>query len=72
MPCKFNTQLNYSAVHWSKRNGTADQLSIRGCTMKRYSHAEAKQCLAGKRLVFVGDSLTRCEMVGRWSAELAT
>ncbi|KAI7840403.1 hypothetical protein COHA_005834 [Chlorella ohadii] len=46
-------------VFWSALNGSVDQLSVRGCPLRRFSHAEAVQCLASKRLVFVGDSITR-------------
>jgi hypothetical protein len=59
LPCAFNTLLNNGDVQWSERNGTAHRLSIRGCKLHRYTHEQAKQCLAGKRLVFVGDSITR-------------
>lgn len=76
--CAFNTLLPRGEVHWSKANGTADQLSVRGCSLRRMGHAEAKQCLAGKRLVFIGDSVTRYQYLtllhfldrGRWPAPL--
>lgn len=58
-PCLVNSLLQPGDVSWSAANGSVDQLSIRGCPLRRFSHAEAVQCLAGKRLVFVGDSITR-------------
>lgn len=59
-PCLFNTLVRHEDVQWSTTaEGAVDKLSIRGCELRRYSAAEAKQCLAGKRLVFVGDSVTR-------------
>ena len=60
LPCLFNTLLHPDQVQWSTANGTADQLSVRGCSLKRYSAEEARRCLSGRRLVFVGDSVTRC------------
>lgn len=61
LPCLFNTLLRVGDVRWSTTaNGAADRLSVNGCELRRYSAAEARQCLAGKRLVFVGDSVTRC------------
>lgn len=57
--CLANALLQPGDVSWTALNGSVDQLFIRGCPLRRFSHAEATQCLAGKRLVFVGDSITR-------------
>lgn len=34
-------------------------LNIRNCELLRFSHTQAKQLLAGKRVVLIGDSLSR-------------
>lgn len=57
--CSLRGPLPLWAVQWGQANGTADQLAVRGCQLRRFSHAQAQRCLAGKRLVFVGDSVTR-------------
>jgi hypothetical protein len=59
VPCAFNSLLRYGDVDWTEQEGRVDQLTLRGCPLRRFSHAQARQCLAGKRLVFVGDSITR-------------
>ena len=58
--CLFNSLLREDEVQWSEQpDGRAHQMSLRGCALRRFSHAEARQCLSGKRLVFLGDSVTR-------------
>ncbi|KAL4440174.1 hypothetical protein ABPG75_003175 [Micractinium tetrahymenae] len=76
--CSFRGPLPLWAVQWSQANGTADQLAVRGCQLQRFSHEQAQRCLAGKRLVFVGDSVTRYQYLtllhflerGTWPAPL--
>ncbi|KAL4438729.1 hypothetical protein ABPG77_006333 [Micractinium sp. CCAP 211/92] len=76
--CSFRGPLPLGAVRWSQANATADQLAVRGCQLRRFSHAQAQRCLAGKRLVFVGDSVTRYQYLtllyflerGDWPAPL--
>ena len=70
-PCLLNTLLRAEDVQWSLHNGTADRLSIRGCPLQRFSQAQAQQCLRGKRLVFVGDSVTRWVPGRGWAGLLA-
>ena len=61
LPCLYNTLLRVGDVRWSTTpGGAADRLAVAGCPLRRYSAQEARRCLAGKRLVFVGDSVTRC------------
>ncbi len=78
-PCMYNTLLQESEVRWSTTgNGTAHRLYIDGCPLRRYSLQDARQCLSGKRLVFVGDSLTRYQYIvlvywlerGKWPAPM--
>lgn len=57
--CMLNTLLRLEDVQWSRANGTSDQLKVAGCRLRQYSVAEARRCLAGKRLVVLGDSVTR-------------
>ena len=60
LPCLFNSLLREEDVQWSERpDGRAHQLSVKGCALHRFTHLEARQCLAGKRLLFLGDSVTR-------------
>jgi len=47
-------------VAWKMRPDGSRELTLPStCQLKRYTSQEAKQCLAGKKLLFVGDSLTR-------------
>ena len=47
-------------VAWKmRRDGTRELTLPSTCQLKRYTSQEAKQCLAGKKLLFIGDSLTR-------------
>ena len=37
------------------------RLQMVGCALRRFTAAEARACLAGRPLLFLGDSITRCE-----------
>jgi hypothetical protein len=65
--CLFNSLLREDEVQWSEQpDGRAHQVSLRGCALRRFTHEEARQCLAGKRLVFLGDSVTRWVGLDGW------
>lgn len=55
----LNTLPRLEDVQWSRANGISDKLKVSGCRLRQYSVAEARRCLAGKRVVVLGDSVTQ-------------
>mmetsp|Transcript_60078 Transcript_60078/g.68054 ORF Transcript_60078/g.68054 Transcript_60078/m.68054 type:complete len:488 (+) Transcript_60078:79-1542(+) len=55
----FLTRLS-TDVTWKMRRDGSRKLTLPStCQLERYTSNEARQCLKGKKLLFVGDSLTR-------------
>lgn len=50
-------------IHWHPRVDGSRELKHSMCQLHRYSAAEARQCLQGKHLNFIGDSLTRYQFL---------
>jgi len=55
----FLTQISTDIVWKMRRDGSRELTLPSTCRLKRYTSNEAKQCLKGKSLLFIGDSLTR-------------
>ena len=53
-----------AAVSWVLRSDGSREISLpRTCRLKRYVSSESRRCLAGKRVVFIGDSVTRYQVL---------
>ena len=60
--------------HWRYRMDGSREYTVDTCRLKRFTSEEAKSCLAGHHVVFIGDSVTRYQFLslvyfiehGRW------
>lgn len=55
---KASTGLTLNASSWTTHE-VQTALDLRHCSLRRFTQAEAQQCLAGRPIVAIGDSLTR-------------
>ena len=59
-PASLQMQLEYNAGHWYSHPITNHLYwEPHGCRLRRLTAYEARQCLSGRHLGFVGDSISR-------------
>lgn len=57
--CTLDAELQENDVMWLRSQADSYHLTLRYCSLRRYSAAVARKCLRDRRVLFLGDSVTR-------------